>query len=176
MASSRIMAPLNRGVRLGIVGSEGAKFTPFTEGQARFAIRDLLKKYQPTAVVSGACHLGGVDIWAIEEAMKARDLVGHTAIGTEYPTKVQQWDPPGEIGYKARNLLIANDSDIVVCITLKGLPRGYDGMRFQTCYHHPHTYNGKPFGYPAHVKSGGCWTMEQARKMGKHTELIVIGE
>jgi hypothetical protein len=53
----------------------------------------------------------------------------------------------------------------VVCITVRELPLGYKGMRFDWCYH---CRTG------AHVKSGGCWTMKQAAKLGKLTELIVI--
>jgi hypothetical protein len=56
---------------LGIVGSEAAKFTTITERIARGIIRKEIiehKALQPLWVVSGACHLGGIDIWAIQEA------------------------------------------------------------------------------------------------------------
>ncbi len=51
---------------MGIVGSEKAKFTPFTQGVARLLIRRLLVEGKATGVVSGACHLGGIDVWAAE--------------------------------------------------------------------------------------------------------------
>lgn len=141
-------------VILGIVGSEAAKFTKLTEFAARLAIRRLLTP-DVTLVVSGACHLGGVDKWAIEEAQwSGKPSKEHVPRGLEWET-----------GYKLRNLLIARDCDKVVCITVRELPPGYKGMRFDWCYH---CKTG------AHVKSGGCWTMKQAAKLGKQTELIVI--
>lgn len=142
-------------VKLGIVGSEDAKFTRETEILARAQIRALIKKYKADIVISGACHLGGIDKWAVEEAEK------HKISFIEYKPKTLQW----EGGYKDRNLLIVRYSDIVVCITVKELPLGYEGMRFKLCYH---------CGTTDHVKSGGCWTVKQAKKMGKRTEVIII--
>lgn len=139
-------------VRIGIVGSEAAKFTPETEAQARAMIRQLL---QPgDVVVSGGCHLGGIDIWAAEEGR----LLGLEVV--EYLPSVRAWS-----GYKARNMRIARNSDRVVCITVKALPINYTGMRFEYCYH---------CGTTDHVKSGGCWTVKQARKLGKIGEVLVV--
>lgn len=141
--------------RWGIVGSEAAKFTPETEARARQAIRDRIRPGD--VVVSGQCHLGGVDVWAVEEAI---------AMGCdwrEHPAKRHQWSGPD--GYMARNLAIVRGSDRVVCITVRRLPPGYTGMRFDLCYH---------CGTDEHVKSGGCWTAKQARLMGKPGETVVI--
>lgn len=143
-------------MRIGIVGSEAAKFTSVTEARARAFIRSLLSPGD--VVISGGCHLGGIDIWAVEEAAKlGLETIEHK------PAKLQ-W----EGGYKQRNLKIARDSDLVVCITVKELPPTYKGMRFPGgCYH---------CGTPAehHVKSGGCWTMKMAKKMGKETKLWIV--
>ena len=140
-------------MRLGIVGSEGKKFTPETEAKAREIIRTYLK--DATTVISGGCHLGGIDIWAIEEARSAN-------IPTiEHFPKVLSW----ESGYKQRNLKIAQDSDHIICITLKELPPTYVGMKFSHCYH---------CNTDKHIKSGGCWTVKQAIKLGKTGEVIVI--
>lgn len=142
-------------MRIGIVGSEAAKFTPETQEAARKEIRRLIQR--ATLVISGGCHLGGIDIWGVEEAGKAGiDVLEHL------PAR-RAW----EGGYKQRNLRIADSSDKVVCITVRELPPGYTGMRFTHCYH-----CGQ--GAPPHVKSGGCWTMKQARLAGKETELIII--
>lgn len=152
-----------RGLRLGIVGSEAAKFTPATEALAREAIRALIRKYRAVEVTSGACPLGGIDEWSIEEAR---------ALGVatdEFPPTVHEWMPAVGIGYKERNLQIAGYNDVVACITVKELPQDYlldGGMRFDSCYH---------CGTSDHVKSGGCWTMKAAKRMGKQTELVVIG-
>lgn len=140
---------------IGIVGSEAKKFTPVTEEKARAAIRHLIQTAD--LVVSGGCHLGGIDIWTIEEAKK----LGKPT--KEYLPLRRTW----EGGYKQRNLLIARASDLVACITVEELPAGYDGMRFKGCYH-------CPADAPKHVKSGGCWTMKQAQKLGKKTALVVI--
>lgn len=143
---------------VGIVGVEQAKFTPETEARARAYIRRLVEHPQCTGVTSGECHLGGVDIYAHEIA----DEVGKPFI--PHPPKNYTWST----GYKPRNLLIARDADLLVCITVKELPPTYTGMRFPGgCYH---------CGTPpeAHIKSGGCWTMREAAKMGKRTKLVVI--
>lgn len=137
----------------GIVGSEAAKFTPVTEPLARAAIRALFRPGDK--VVSGKCHLGGIDEWSIEEAR---------AFGLEcweHPPRVRSW----EYGYKPRNKLIAEDCTEAVCLTVKTLPPGYTGMRFPLCYH---------CGTKDHVKSGGCWTVKHARSLGKPGRIIVI--
>jgi hypothetical protein len=141
--------------KLGIVGSEGKKFTLETELKARQIIRQLIDTTEATHVVSGECHLGGIDIWA-KEAAVAWEL---PFIG--FPPKTLKWDG----GYKQRNIQIAEESDVVYCITLRNLPDSYNGMKFDLCYH---------CGTKDHVKSGGCWTVKYALKLGKQGEVIVI--
>lgn len=141
---------------LGVVGSEAAKFTPETEAEARHVLRSLLTRYDVTRAVSGACHLGGIDIWAKEEA---------AALGlpfVEYPPATHAWTN----GYRVRNIEIARASDWVVCVTVATLPSTYTGMTFDRCYH---------CDRDDHVKSGGCWTVKYARKLGKVGEVIVVG-
>lgn len=131
---------------LGIVGSEAAKFTPETEAAARAAIREAILRHGATKVTSGGCHLGGVDIYAEEEAK---------ALGIPFEAflpKTLSW----EGGYKQRNLKIAQ-ADLVLCITVKELPTSYKGMTFKGCYHCG-TKN------PPHVKSGGCWTAWKCKR------------
>ena len=140
---------------VGIVGSEKIKFTPVGEAAAKKLIWQILSPDIVVEVVSGKCHLGGIDIWAAEIGQKLGLIV------TEYAPKNQSW----EGGYKLRNLKIASRSDVVYCITVDRLPDDYDGMRFKLCYH----CNTK-----SHVKSGGCWTMKQAIRMGKQGVLHVV--
>ena len=140
---------------LGVVGSEGAKFTKITGYLARQAIREAYTRLKPSKVVSGGCHLGGIDIWAIQIAKKM-------GIPTEefIPTRLC-WSGPG--GYADRNLKIAA-SDYVICVTVKVLPESYKSeWRFETCYHCGDRE-------PRHIKSGGCWT----RWRCKAGELIII--
>lgn len=139
---------------LGIVGSEQAKFTPETESKAREIIRELIAKYKPQYVASGECHLGGIDTFAKEEAFK----LGITFLA--YPPATRNWE-----GYKRRNLQIAKASTYVICITIKEYPLSYDGMKFDYCYH---------CMTDEHIKSGGCWTVKQAKLMGKGGEVIVV--
>lgn len=143
-------------MRLGIVGSEGGKFTPVTEHNARILIRVLLDLHHPELVVSGACHLGGIDQWGVEEA-KARGIQVK-----EFPPKTHSWLN----GYRPRNIHIAMNSDHVVCITVKDLPPGFkEGGWERFCYH---------CLTKEHIKSGGCWTVKYAKKMGKTGEVIVV--
>lgn len=140
---------------IGIVGSEAAKFTLVTELKARKIIHQLLTQPGVTGVASGACHLGGIDIWAEEIG----DELGlDTFI---YPPKILNW----AAGYRPRNLQIVKASDELHCITLKELPAGYTGMSFSYCYH---------CCTAGHVKSGGCWTALQAKKQGKPAYWHVI--
>lgn len=140
---------------VGIVGSEGKKFTPETEAIARNLIRNLIASTGATGMSSGHCHLGGIDIYAEEIA---KELGLETFI---YPPKTLSWDT----GYRPRNIEIAKKSDEVYCITVDKLPPGYVGMKFNSCYH---------CGTSDHVKSGGCWTTKYARQLGKKGETIVI--
>jgi hypothetical protein len=125
---------------LGIVGHAADKFTPLTEYYAKKAIRDYLLEHKPERVISGGCHLGGVDKWAINLA----NVIGIPF--TEYLPKNRNWWPTG---YKPRNLLIANNSDKVLVIVAKEYHSNYSGMRFDGCYHCGDRN-------PPHVKSGGC--------------------
>jgi hypothetical protein len=145
---------------LGIVGSEGAKFTAETEIKARELIRKILAPLGLMDIVcSGKCPLGGIDIWAIEEAKK----MGFETL--EFPPKVNSWAE----GYKPRNIQIAKASDMVVCISVLQYPESYKGMKFSRCYHHNDESNVE-----MHIKSGGCWTTKYTRSLKKPTQLIVV--
>lgn len=138
---------------IGIVGAEAAKFTLTGERQARELIRACLSGC--TLVVSGECHLGGIDLWAMGEA---HDL-GIPSRG--FPLATYSW----ETGYKPCNIQIAKAADYVVCITVSRLPANYIGMRFSECYH-CHTTD--------HVKSGGCWTVNYARRLEKPADVFTV--
>ncbi len=140
-------------MKLGIVGAEAAKFTAVTEAAAKEQIRKWIEATKPTHIVSGHCHLGGVDIWA-EEIAAEYELP--TLI---FPPKELSW----EKGYKPRNLEIAKWSDHVICIVVKDYPPDYKGMRFKNCYHCVNNMGMTDYQAAPHVKSGGCWTMYKAR-------------
>lgn len=132
-------------IHVGIVGSEAKKFTPEGERQARTIIEELLSPPN-TVLVSGHCHLGGIDIYAEEIANRlGRSMQIFAPAQLSWPY------------YKARNTKIAVTSDIVHCITVDRLPSDFTGMTHPKCYH---------CNSSNHVKSGGCWTMLRA-KVGK---------
>lgn len=135
-------------VYVGIVGHAVDKFTPQTKELAFQIIHNLLLPSN-VILVSGHCHLGGIDIWA---EYIARTLHREMVI---FPPKDRSWST----GYKPRNLLIANRSDIVHCIVVKEYPPNYSGMKFSHCYH---------CGTSDHVKSGGCWTALRCKKREWH--------
>ena len=136
-------------MNIGIVGHEAAKFTVEAEDEAFQIIRELLEP-RDAVLVSGGCHLGGVDVWAEWIAdEKGRAKIIHLP-------KTLAW----ATGYKPRNLLIARDSDEVHVIVVCKYPPGYSGMRFDLCYH-CHTSD--------HIKSGACWTAKQAQRLVKLT-------
>ena len=138
---------------IGIVGHEGAKFTPAKEAEARALIRYIIQDSGADVVISGKCPLGGIDIWAVEEASKMSVMI------LEYPPEVDAWDPPGAIGFKARNMQIADASDVVHCIVVKEYPETYTGRRFTYCYH---------CKSDDHIKSGGCWTALRCKEARWH--------
>lgn len=132
---------------VGIVGAEAAKFTLEGEVRAKTIIRRLLQDPE-VIVVSGGCHLGGVDIWAEE---LAAELGRETVI---YKPAELRW----ATGFKPRNMQIAQRSDVVHNITVAAYPPTFTGMRFAACYHCITQH---------HVKSGGCWTAKYAKQLGK---------
>lgn len=144
--------------KIAIVGSEGAKFTDIGRESARILIKELIA--DPCIVVSGHCHLGGIDIWA-EDLAKAAGL--ETLI---FPPTENNW----EYGYKPRNLLIARSCDEIHVISVDKLPDDFKGMTFELCYHCARSKTPRP----PHVKSGACWTANQAIKLGKPAYWHVI--
>ena len=101
-------------------------------------------------VVSGGAD--GIDTIA-EEMAKSKGLKIQI-----FEAEVQQWEDEGNhIGFKSRNIAIAEDCDIIYC-----LPSELRTKDMPDCYH---------CNLP-HRKSGGCWTLRKAEKMGKEVYLI----
>lgn len=59
---------------------------------------------------------------------------------------------------KPRNIEIAKTCDKLICISTP--------VKTQKCYHHIELQN--------HEKTAGCWTLREAKKKGKDTELIIL--
>jgi len=141
---------------IGIVGHGAEKFNARDEKQARTIIQALLE--DPASVlVSGRSPMGGIDIWAEEEAdrMRRQKLI--------FPAEHNRWKPDG---FEKRNLSIAARSETVNVLVVKEYPKGYTGMRFERCYH---------CNVTTHKKSGGCWTGIKALEFGNNAEWLEIG-
>lgn len=150
-------------MKIGIVGHEAKKFTPHTEAMAKELIKELLEP-EGSVLISGHCHLGGIDIWAEEVAQSLE----HYDPALIFPPKSQSWSS----GYKPRNILIAENADVVHNIVIARYPPNYDGMRFED------DTTGLPYCYhcktDTHVKSGGCWTARYAQDLGKHAHWHIL--
>ena len=140
--------------KIGIVGHAKDKFDKRTEQLARQIIYNILDIAESIhgniCMVSGHSPVGGIDIWAEEIAMN---------LGMELDLKIpkqQTWN--AQYGYKQRNIDIARCCNELHVILVKEYPIGYIGQRFSLCYHCKTS---------DHVKSGGCWTGNQAKKFGK---------
>ncbi len=135
-------------MKIGIVGSDEDKWDAESKQIAMKRIRARLSA--GNVVVSGACPKGGVDIWAVQIAKE----MGLPYV--EFPPKGFTW-----AHYKARNIQIVEASDMVICLTPRCLPSG----KKLYCYH---------CETDDHVRSGGCWTLKEAKRQGKQTQLIII--
>lgn len=131
------------------MGHAQEKFTTQTEAFARTAIQEEIARFQPELIISGHSPMGGVDIYAEQIA---QELGIQTRI---FAPRQHSWH--GTYGYKARNLDIAKESDVVLCVVVRELPPDFKGMSFSGCYHCG-TRNA------LHVKSGGCWTAWKAKR------------
>ena len=141
-------------MKKGFVGNGTDKFTEQGKASAVILMYELM--FGAEAMVSGHSPVGGIDIWAEEVA---NDL--GIPLDLKIP-EINQWNPIGGYGYKARNLDIAKDSDELHVILADVYPEEYRGRRFKYCYHHSPVKTD-------HVKSGGCWTGKQAERLGTPT-------
>ena len=151
-------------MNIGIVGCGFDKFTSETRELAYKLIRELLS-VEGAVLVSGRSPVGGIDVMAEEtaDALYILKII--------HAPKVEQWDPPFQYGYKARNLDIAKDSDVVHVIAVKEYPPGYRGQRFDLCYHCARAGRDSR----GHKKSGACWTLNAASvEIGKRQKMGAI--
>lgn len=158
-------------MNIGIVGHGKDKFTPETEAKAKAEIVEIFRYYiamygrSNVKLVSGHSPHGGIDIWA--ESI-AKDCEVYDPDMIKAP-KTLSWSGP--YGYRKRNIDIARSSDVVYCIVVREYPPEYVGMRFPECYH------CRKAGRPTdHVKSGGCYTLNQAVALGKRGVIVVIDQ
>jgi hypothetical protein len=152
---------MNGGRRIGIVGAAADKFTTLGRVRAKALIVKIITDNLPNpVVVSGACHLGGVDAWAEEAADCSFEFPHAKRI---FPARNRAWGAPG--GYRERNLQIVEFADEVHSIVVDCYPPSFADRKFDLCYH---------CGTADHVKSGGCWTVKMARRAGKPGYVHVV--
>ena len=135
-------------MKLAIVGTS-QKFTVKKEILMRNRIVDIIDKYPrdgSVTIISGGAK--GVDILAVDIAKRLGFRV------KEYLPEKEEWKY-----YKIRNQRIADECDAIFCFTF--------ATKESTCYHHK--LQEKP-----HLKTGGCWTLEKAREMGKPSDVVLI--
>jgi hypothetical protein len=137
-------------MRIAIVGA--GKLTENEERDARQLIGIIL---------TDALNENGDDLYVVSGGSKGIDTIAEDIAiplnikTTIYKPEIEQWeDKDGKRGYKSRNLLIAEDCDKLYCF-----PAGYRDRR---CYHCDQD----------HQVGGGCWTMWQARRIGKETKMM----
>lgn len=98
-------------------------------------------------IISGGAK--GVDTIA-EDCAKQLDI--KTVI---FKPEVEQWENKGDlVGYKTRNIVIAESCDEIYCLPAN--------LRDVKCYHCNEN----------HQKSGGCFVLKQCKKLGKKWRLI----
>jgi hypothetical protein len=140
-------------MKIAIIGHAADKFTPATRHEAQVLISALL--LDARLLISGGCHLGGIDEWAetIARSMSIPRLIHRPAL--------RRWAG----GYRERNLRIARDCDALHVIVVARYPAEYRGMRFDRCYH---------CNTSDHVKSGACWTAKRAQELGRPVRWHIV--
>jgi len=139
-------------MKIAIVGTSHALTENEKKGVQQL-IANVLNDYNKDddEIISGGAK--GVDIMAIELA-SSRGFLFRTIL-----PELEKW----EGGYKERNLKIAKMCDVLYCLTI---PR--KDKDEAKCYHHDPPED--------HKKTAGCWTLNEALKLGKQTQLMVIKE
>lgn len=103
-------------MKIAIVGSEEAFWSPAWRTRVVKRIRDILRPFElvnstdhaSITLVSGACPKGGVDIWA--------EIVADTL---DVPKKIYPPTKPTWYYYRKRNIQIAEDCDVLYCFDPK---------------------------------------------------------
>lgn len=112
---------------------------------ARSVCAAILKSHEDPILISGDAY--GIDCVADEIAHEL-DIPSSV-----FPPEGKAWE-----WYKKRNMTIARLCDKLYCITTK--------VKTNQCYHH-----AKPMD---HQKTAGCWTMNEAKLLNKHTKLVIL--
>lgn len=132
-------------MRLAIVGTSKV-LSPRDKKLIMDGIDILYHRYKPDVLISGGAS--GVD-----------SLVREYCTFNRLPLFEFRPSKPMEEEFLKRNRQIAEDADVVISISTK--------VHNKKCYHHD---TPQP-----HQKTAGCYTARHAEKLGKKTELVVVG-
>ena len=139
-------------IKVAFVGADSSKWDQKSETVVRLKVRNIMRYYMsayPDAFIpiSGHSPKGGVDIWTEEIAKE---------LGLEmkiFAPKAFVWwvvERGEEIGYKKRNMLIAQECDVLFVFSP--------------------SIKGKV------VWNGGLWTANYAENLGKKVHRVVISK
>ena len=136
-------------MKVAFVGADITKWDQRTETIVRLKMRNIMRYYMSAypgnfIPISGHSPKGGVDIWAEEIAKE---------LGVEiklFAPEVFAWERGAEVGYKKRNIMIAEECDVL--------------------YVFSPSVNGSV------IWNGGLWTANYAENLGKNVHKIVISK
>jgi len=135
-------------MKIAIVGS--SNLTDTEEADTRkycgLVLNQMIREYGAESLILVSGGASGVDTVAETTA---------TGLGIKceiHKPAENNWD-----AYKVRNLKIAESCGIIYCFPTK--------VRLQPCYH----CDAKD-----HERSGGCWTVKQAKALNKETHVVPL--
>ena len=131
---------------IAIVGASKRSFINNRFDDVLNRIANIIKEEVPFEVISGGAD--GVDTIVKRAHPKTREIK---------PAVFQWLDMGNAYGYRSRNMMIAEQCDKLYNVVMK------DEM--SSCYH---------CDKMGHKVSGGCWTMNYAKSIGKEVEIIVV--
>ena len=135
-------------MKIAIVGA--SRLSRIEENNAResceIVLKQMIREHGRNGVILVSGGASGVD--TIAEST-AHELGLNCNI---HRPLTQNWD-----GYKARNLKIAEECNVIYCFPTK--------VRLEPCYH---------CGTGDHERSGGCWTVKQAKTLKKEGHVVPL--
>ena len=165
-------------MNIAIVGQEEHSWNHNQIPLVKSKIQSILSTSKDMTLISGHCPKGGVDIWAEEIAST------HGIKKVIFKPEVNQWldkeiiiDAPlslscknvvTQIGYKTRNIKIAEACDILYCIVSASRHPDCVSNAFPANLYCKHC---QVWGHPT---NGGCFTLKEAKKLNKETHLIIV--
>lgn len=136
-------------MKVAFVGADITKWNQRTETVVRLKMRNIMRYYMSAypgnfIPIIGHSPKGGVDIWAEEIA---KELCVEIKL---FAPEVFVWERGAEVGYKKRNIMIAEECDVL--------------------YVFSPSVNGSV------IWNGGLWTANYAENLGKNVHKIVISK